>query len=274
MIRLREIEKWLHYRGRVGNAWQLATARRRAPAGSPLPLVLPEIGICTIRAGTTDHRVFDEVFIRDAYRLSGPTGPQKRLGTVVDVGAHIGIFAIRAARVAERVHSFEPVEENRRLLEANLRSTGTTNVTVHPYALGDTDGEAVIHHAGHQAGHSLYTELSGPGSREERVPLRRLGTLLDELALGRVDLLKLDCEGAEYSILLGADDPVLQRIDRIRLEFHDLGAARGGRTGAALAARLAAAGFRVTTVASKRSPERGMLWATRAEDEMEAPWRP
>jgi FkbM family methyltransferase len=273
MIRVREIQKWLRYRGRVENPWQLATARRRVPRGSPLPLVLRELGTCTIRAGTTDHRVFDEVFIRDAYRLARPAGAT-RLGTVVDVGAHIGIFAIRVARIAERVYCLEPVEENRKLLEANLRSTGAANVTVFPYALGDADGEATILHAGHQAGHSLFAELSGPAIREERVPLRRLESLLDELAIDRVDLLKLDCEGAEYPILLGAEDEVLQRIERIRLEFHDLGAERGGRSGAALAARLAAAGFRVTTVASKRSPERGMLWATRVDDEREVEWRP
>jgi len=267
MIRLREIEKWLRYRGRVENAWQLATARRRAPRGSPLSLAIPEVGTCTIRAGTTDHRVFDEVFIRDAYRLSSRSG-EPRLGTVVDGGAHIGIFAIRAARVAERVICLEPVAENRRLLEANLRSTGAANVTVLPYALGDCDGEATIHHAGHQAGHSLFPELSGTANGGgETVPMRRLETLLDELAIPRVDLLKLDCEGAEYPVLLGADDATLGRIERIRLEFHDLGPGRGERSGAALAARLAAAGFRVTTVASKRSPERGMLWATRTGDE-------
>jgi FkbM family methyltransferase len=273
MIRLREIQKWLRYRGRVENAWELATARRRATRGAPLPLVIRELGTCTIRAGTTDHRVFDEVFIRDAYRLSRGAGAP-RLGTVVDVGAHIGIFAIRAARLADRVICLEPVAENRRLLEANLRSTGAANVTVLPYALGDADGEATIHHAGHQAGHSLFPELSGAASREERVPLRRLGTLLDELALSRVDLLKLDCEGAEYPILLSADEGTLRRIERIRLEFHDLGPGRGERSGAAIAAKLAAAGFRVTIAASKRSPERGMLWATRSEDGMEAPWRP
>lgn len=268
-MRLREIEKWLRYRGLVENPWQVATARRRAPAGSPVPLVLPEIGVCTIRAGTTDHRVFDEVFVRDAYRLSerggaGPASPP-RLGTVVDVGAHIGIFAIRAARMAERIWSLEPVEENRRLLEANLRSTGTRNVTVLPYALGDSDGEATIHHAVHQAGHSLFPELSGAGSRGERVPMRSLRTLLDELALPRVDLLKLDCEGAEYPILLGADDETLRRIERIRLEFHDLGPERGERSIENLSSRLAAAGFRVTAVASKRSPHRGMLSAARGD---------
>ena len=121
MIRLREVRKWLLYRGRVENPWQLATARRRAPRGAPLALRIPGVGTCTIRAGTTDHRVFDEVFVRDAYRLApGPASP--RLGTVVDVGAHIGMFAIRASRVADRVFSLEPVEENRRLLAENLRS--------------------------------------------------------------------------------------------------------------------------------------------------------
>jgi FkbM family methyltransferase len=264
MSRLRELEKWLRYRRHVGNAWQLATARRRCAQGAALPLLLPELGTCTIRARTSDHRVFDEVFIRDAYRLApSARAAPPRLGTVVDIGAHIGLFAIRAARLADRVFCCEPVEENRRLLEANLRATGTRNVTVLPYAIGDSDGEATIHHAVHPAGHSLLPELACAGLRAERVPMRRLATLLDELALDRVDLLKLDAEGAEYPILLGAEERTLARIERIDLEYHDLGAARGDRRIGTLRARLEAAGFRTEVRPSARTAERGMLSATR-----------
>src|SRR6266851_6976863 len=61
--------------------------------------------------------------------------------TFLDIGAYIGTISVPMAKVAKAVHSFEPVKENRDLLERNIQINILTNVTVHPVALGS--------HAGH-----------------------------------------------------------------------------------------------------------------------------
>jgi len=56
------------------------------------------------------------------------------------------------------------------------------------------------------------------------VPALPLEAVLAAHNLGKVDLLKLDCEGAEYEILIGGSFSVLAKIDRIIMEYHDLDA--------------------------------------------------
>jgi hypothetical protein len=73
-------------------------------------------------------------------------------------------------------------------------------------------------------------------------------------APGGIDVLKLDCEGAEYDILLAPDAP-LERVREIRMEYH------GGR-GAELAQSLARRGFSITHFVAD-GPLNGMLWARR-----------
>jgi hypothetical protein len=58
-----------------------------------------------------------------------------------------------------------------------------------------------------------------------------------------VDVLKLDCEGAEYSILEHTSEDVLQRVRVIMMEFHDLKDPR--RTGLQLIGLLVSKGFRI-----------------------------
>jgi uncharacterized protein (UPF0335 family) len=50
-----------------------------------------------------------------------------------------------------------------------------------------------------------------------------LGKIIEKNRIGRVDLLKLDCEGAEYEILFGMRKNMLSRIERIVMEHHDIG---------------------------------------------------
>ncbi len=73
-----------------------------------------------------------------------------------------------------------------------------------------------------------------------------LARLLADAGLERVDLLKLDCEGAEFAALLGAVGETLARVGAIVGEYH-LAAGRGLD---ALVGHLEAAGFQVSTAAT------------------------
>jgi hypothetical protein len=58
-------------------------------------------------------------------------------------------------------------------------------------------------------------------ARKVVVPGYSLATVFEKCGITKCDLMKLDCEGAEYEILFTAPEAILQRIDRIVMEYHD-----------------------------------------------------
>ncbi len=111
--------------------------------------------------------------------------------------------------------------------------------------------------------------LDGPKSRMGRgdnptrgtIPVRvmTLPGLMRAYDLSSIDLLKLDCEGAEWGILQGAD-PVIDRVSQIALEYH----LTGEWSLEMLTGWLQERGFRVYT---QGRGWLGLLWATRLEPE-------
>jgi len=179
--------------------------------------------------------------------------------TIVDVGAGIGDFAILAARVSprNRVFAFEPFPESLALCLENLRLNGVTNVVPLAQAIGGASG-------------ALTLDLSAPepvqiGTAQDAaeqtvtVPALSLAEALAQLPIERCDLLKLDCEGAEFPILLQAPERTLRQIDRIVMEVHDSPEHRRQE----LVDLLTRAGFQVRTASNPVHRHLGFLYAGR-----------
>lgn len=131
--------------------------------------------------------------------------------TFVDVGANEGLFSLHAARrvgAAGRVVAVEPSSRERRQLERNVARNRLGNVTIVPCALGGEAGSARLRiagklHGGHNTlGDFVYDGTTAAGT--EDVPVETLDALVRRLALGRVDAVKIDVEGAELKVLNGA----------------------------------------------------------------------
>jgi len=93
------------------------------------------------------------------------------------------------------------------------------------------------------------------GTDTEPVKTVSLESFLDQQRINRVDYLKMDCEGAEWDIILQSPQHVLARIMHIELEYH---AIDGHPRPDALLDRLRASGF------SKLSARGGIIIADRA----------
>lgn len=142
-------------------------------------------------------------------------------GAYVDIGAHVGGFAIPVAlRYPDvEVYAFEPVPRTRSWLQANLARNGATDrVTVFDCALGSEPGEVTMTGVDGVANHIAEAGKAGPGS--VTVALKTLDSLLLD-SVARVDVIKCDVEGAELLAMKGAeqilrrDRPVLVlEIDR------------------------------------------------------------
>ena len=183
--------------------------------------------------------------------------------TVLDLGANQGFFALYLSERAPgiRVHCFEPSGETRAQLLRNIESNGLgRTVSVYPFAVSDRQTEAAFHVTGKSEHGSLFlSEFSGPDVQNvECVPLSRAVELT---GADRVDLLKVDVEGAEIEILEGAGPEVWPRIDRVVVEYHDL--FRPGCRDRVEAA-LRGAGYRVKVIPLPGNPLLGTIEATRA----------
>ncbi|MDX1647181.1 MAG: FkbM family methyltransferase [Longimicrobiales bacterium] len=125
-----------------------------------------------------------------------------------DIGAHKGFVTLAASGLVGpegTVVSVEPASINRWFLHRHLAWNGVTNVVVAPVALSGRRGERAF--GGH--GDSLAYTL---GKGEDRVPVRRIPEVVEELDVPRPDVIKIDAEGQEAAILDGAGDALRPHV--------------------------------------------------------------
>ena len=132
----------------------------------------------------------------------------RHVAVFFDVGASTGIFTLRAALddPNRRVFAFEPAPQMLDALRTNLALNRLTNVVTVGAAVSDRDGDAELYIP---TGESLpfgASTLPTFRTAESRVRVRtlRLDTFIEREAVARVDLIKLDTEGTETSVLAGA----------------------------------------------------------------------
>lgn len=133
------------------------------------------------------------------------------------VGQDISFDLALIERFGCRVHAFDPTP---RSLEWVRRQTLPEEFQLHAYGLGNTDGAARFAPPADST-HASYSMIAGStGSNDaESLPVRRLRTISEELGHDRIDLLKMDIEGAEYEAL----EDLLKAgpsIDQLLVEFH------------------------------------------------------
>ena len=131
--------------------------------------------------------------------------------TFVDVGGNKGDFARFAAKIAGengKVVCIEPEPTNYGWIRRSVELNGYRNIQVCNLALSDRDGESLLH-LGTKSG--FHTLLEGAPDREQgllTVKTRRLDSLLQELGVPVVNVLKIDVEGAEIQVLKGAVETI------------------------------------------------------------------
>jgi FkbM family methyltransferase len=143
--------------------------------------------------------------------------------TVVDVGANVGIHTSIAARsVAPHgtVYGFEPVPENFEILVQNLSRNELTNVVLEPSAVGNEVGRSTIYLEDHSIGtHSLLRGGNSNPSQTLSVPVTTLDSYFAAAMPEIVDLLKIDVEGYEPNVLMGAVT-LLERTEQLLIEYN------------------------------------------------------
>ncbi|MFE4538313.1 FkbM family methyltransferase [Streptomyces scopuliridis] len=199
----------------------------------------------------------DEIFGAESYLQGGIV--LRENSVVFDVGANIGMFSlfVGARCPSAEVFAFEPVVDVFDLLRRNLEQHGVS-ARLFPMGLSDLDQEITFNFypgISIMSCQSDYADLdnevglikryvenareNGPAGRdahlsqvetlvsrdfevtERRCTLRRFSAVVDEYAVPRVDLLKIDVQRAELDVLLGIDTRHWPLVQQISMEVHD-----------------------------------------------------
>jgi FkbM family methyltransferase len=163
---------------------------------------------------------------------------------VADIGANIGVVSVLLSGLCPEghVYAFEPVAENYAHLAANVAVNELQNVTAHRVALFDTDGEIEVEYD------ATYPGGSHVGEGGTAVPSLRFDTWAQRQSLDRLDLVKVDVEGAELAVLAGAAETLRRFRPIVVIECNPVTLARFGGTGYAALLRQMRAIFPVVGV--------------------------
>jgi FkbM family methyltransferase len=208
-----------------------------------------------------DLWVLKEVCLDDVY-LPHPVQPEPDW-SVLDIGGGIGEFAVWMATRCPRgiVHSYEPLIGAFSLLQENVVLNGIGNVVAHRAAVAAREGEGALRWSAGQP--PVLARFVKGGEGEPRVVARTLASALAALPGAGCDLMKIDCEGGEFDLLLGADCAILDGVQRISLEFHE---GVTSHRGADLARHLSSCGYRVRLIPNPVHGSLGQLYAERVTD--------
>jgi FkbM family methyltransferase len=143
-----------------------------------------------------------------------------RPGNVVfDVGANVGVWSLLAAKRGARVHAFEPVPALVERLRRHAQLNGL-DIVINACAIGAQNGAMPFFEVRQgNSGASSFVRRGGSDIRIE-VPVMTLDTYIERGQTDRVDLMKVDVEGAEILVFRGARD--LLSSERAPIVFFEL----------------------------------------------------
>lgn len=173
-----------------------------------------------VREGTDDHLLLGG---HEPHLIAISESLFPKGGIFVDVGAHVGMYTCRLARKAKQVVAIEANPKTAQALQHNVVINGQANrVRVVPYAAWDVAGEKVeLYDAnGTESGGSTgAVKLREPGVPVGKAPT----TTVDMVCVScpRVDLVKIDVEGAEARVLAGARKTLARHRPTLIVEMHD-----------------------------------------------------
>ena len=176
------------------------------------------------RSGTADPFVIYQVLLKAGKKAEYYVPLALRPKVIFDIGSNIGasILYFHKTFPDAQIFGFEPHPDTFRILEKNV--SPLTGVKIFNCGLGANDQRIAV-----RADAVNFGAFNTRGDFKDRgfaaapvdCEVRRLDFILRELGLDHVDLIKIDCEGAEAEVFSTLPDEILNKCQWIVGEFHD-----------------------------------------------------
>lgn len=186
------------------------------------------------REGTNDWNTLYSCIVEDEYNI-GSIPKDEIAKKAIDIGAHAGGCSLALLSRGFNVIAVEPLPENVELIMKNVEANGwQRNFTLHERAINAQSGKKVVlrygneatesgsHHRfiGNTVDSSDWQEGLWDQGREIKVDTISIDDILKDI--DDVSILKIDCEGAEWSAFSGASRDSISKINRVVAELHGL----------------------------------------------------
>lgn len=124
----------------------------------------------------------------------------------IDIGANIGLYTLFASKIITengQIISFEPFSQNFNSLVKNISLNGFSNVCLKKMAIGEKNGVINLYYDENEKNFGMVSAISLEKGIQEEVKVITLDSYLKNESFDKIDLVKIDIEGFEYSALLG-----------------------------------------------------------------------
>jgi len=142
--------------------------------------------------------------------------------TILDIGTNKGYFSLLSAKKMDddgQVLSFEPHPKNCYWIKKSISVNGYKSIKLFQVALSNKNGEMRLF-VGAKSGHHSLVRNQELGSIA--ISTRKLDDILAEQKISKVDLIKIDVEGAEIQVLEGANKLLAQQSPKLLIDIHDI----------------------------------------------------
>ncbi len=169
-----------------------------------------------IRTNSTDIMQLATVWLAEDYKI-----PEFEIGEsdiIIDIGAHIGLFSLFVSQYCKKgkIYCFEPILENYNLLLENIELNKNKNIFPFNHAVSKNSENIKIYLNSDDSAHSILSS----GKNFVQVKSITLKRIFDDNKINSCDILKLDCEGAEYEIIDSIPNEYLLKINKLIIEYH------------------------------------------------------
>ena len=140
---------------------------------------------------------------------------------VVDVGANIGLHTLNMARIVGntgQVFAFEPDPSNFEILKKNVKINNYKNIILEQKAVGDKHGRTTLYQSDHPGKHRIFPQTEQAKSQVQ-VKLTNLDNYFDSDMTDKINFIKIDVEGLEFSVLKGMKN-ILKNSKKIKILFE------------------------------------------------------
>lgn len=183
---------------------------------SSIRLTLREGGVFSVSDFMSLY-IYTEIFVDKSYDYPdlGINDP-----LIIDIGANTGLFTLRMKELYPNATllCYEPFPSNFEQLSQNIRLSELENIQLINKGVGGSSRlEKLYINKNNLGGHSLF-ELEARSNEFVKINIQGIGELIKSLSQKRINLIKMDCEGAEYEIIKSLDAGLASEIEIILFE--------------------------------------------------------